>query len=215
MADTLEIDEGCYSDEDFDEESLQDDADVKPLMSPSSKMVQTPATNYLLSIHRQFPIHVRSLWTLKESHRSKGKEIVTGSSPPRRGTDSGKLAVLTNPRSPRELSIDASAMPKVKQCFTSRSNFPQVMTKPSSPSTSPSKKLPPPPEKYSALHGGPIDPSSRVFMPVKGEAKHCTARRIILPIPDKRDTPPHDKKFKHIPKSISHTTLTNPRLPVQ
>ncbi|RHZ31914.1 hypothetical protein DYB37_001164 [Aphanomyces astaci] len=28
MADTLEIDEGCYSDEDFDEESLQDDADV-------------------------------------------------------------------------------------------------------------------------------------------------------------------------------------------
>ncbi|ETV82933.1 STE/STE7 protein kinase, variant 1 [Aphanomyces astaci] len=182
MADTLEIDEGCYSDEDFDEESLQDDADVKPLMSPSSKMV---------------PLDTKGKPSLKG-----------GSSPPRRGTDSGKLAVLTNPRSPRELSIDASAMPKVKQCFTSRSNFPQVMTKPSSPSTSPSKKLPPPPERYNALHGGPIDPSSRVFMPVKGEAKH-------LPIPDKRDTPPHDKKFKHIPKSISHTTLTNPRLPVE
>ncbi|ETW10412.1 STE/STE7 protein kinase [Aphanomyces invadans] len=174
MADTLEIDDDGYSDEDFDEESLQDDADVKPLKSPTTKTV---------------PLE------------TKGKPTHKGGSPPRRNEDSGKLAVLT---SPRDFSNESMAMPKVKQCFINSPHFPQVVSKSSSPTT-PSKKLPPPPEKYNALHGGPIDPSSRVFLPVKGETKH-------LPVPEKRDKTA-DKKLKQVPKALSHLALSDARLP--
>ncbi|OQR82905.1 serine/threonine protein kinase [Achlya hypogyna] len=81
--------------------------------------------------------------------------------------------------SPPRAHPPALAMPKPKQCFVSQA-FPQVQTRPQSPPGSPSKKLPPPPEKYNALHGGPIDPSSRLFVPGKSEPK-----TTLLPKTDK------------------------------
>ncbi|OQR95351.1 Voltage-gated Ion Channel (VIC) Superfamily [Thraustotheca clavata] len=80
-----------------------------------------------------------------------------------------KLPLPSRENSPPRQFPPTLAMPKPKQCFTPV--FPQVQTRPQSPTSSPSKKLPPPPEKYKALHGGPIDPSNRVFVPVKGEPK--------------------------------------------
>ncbi|EQC29673.1 STE/STE7 protein kinase, variant [Saprolegnia diclina VS20] len=104
-------------------------------------------------------------------------------SPKHRHTEAD-FGKLPSPSSPREGSPPRNlppmlAMPKPKPCFSSPA-FPQVQTRPQSPTGSPSKKLPPPPEKYHALHGGPIDPTSRVFVPGKGEPK-----TTHLPKPDK------------------------------
>ncbi|KAF0686231.1 Aste57867_21936 [Aphanomyces stellatus] len=176
MADNLEIDDTRYSDEDFDEESYQADMDVKPVRP----LAHSPSEGS----KRLF-----SDAKLKGSFKSVS---------PRREVDSGKLPATI--LSPRDAS-DSVSMPKVKQCFAPSTNFPQVVAK----STSPSKKLPPPPEKFNALHGGPIDPTSRVFIPVKSEAKH-------LPKPEKREKLP-EKKAPKSPKAMSHINLAETRLP--
>ncbi|CAK4096344.1 unnamed protein product [Aphanomyces euteiches] len=162
---------------DYSDDEFEDEYDVCEASS------SFPFSNCRNEEENQEMHHIKSWGSTRNHHHSSGKL------PP-------ALVI------PSRDSNDAFAMPKAKQCFVATSNFPRVASKPASP-TSPSKKLPPPPEKYNALHGGPIDPSTRVFLPVKGEAKH-------LPMPMKREKA--ESKPKHPSKSLSHTTLSETRL---